>query len=224
MNFADIFQTSFLQGYVSDNLTSKSILAVALITTFLSGYIFVTYHLVNKKSFYNKSFHTSLFMLGIITSGIILTIQSNIVVSLGMVGALSIVRFRTAIKEPMDLVFLFWSISVGIMCGASCFGIAVIYSMIITLGIIVSEWLPTAKASRILLVNSENHSNEKQILKVVESSCSLYKVKARNLTKNHLDMAIEVKTKDESLLVNSLIELEHVVSASLVSHDGEVTF
>ena len=162
--------------------------------------------------------------LGIITSAIILTIQSNIVVSLGMVGALSIVRFRTAVKDPMDLVFLFWSISVGIMCGASCFGIAVIYSIIVTIGILVAEWLPIAKAPQILLVNSNNHSNEKQILEVVKKHCSLYKVRARNLTKEHLDMAIEIKVKDECSLVNTLIELDHVTSASLVAHEGEVTF
>lgn len=224
MNFADIFKSSFLQGYASESLTLESVLAVALVTALISAYIFITYRFVNKKSFYNKSFNTSLLALGIITSAIILTIQSNIVISLGMVGALSIVRFRTAIKDPMDLVFLFWSISAGIMCGASCFGIAIVYSIIVTIGILVAEWLPVAKAPQILLVNSCNHSNEKRILEVVGNYCSLYKVKARNLTKDHLDMAIEIKVKEESALVNALIELENVTSASLVSHDGEVTF
>ena len=195
-----------------------------MITCLISAYIFAAYRFVNKKSFYNKNFNISLLALGIITSAIILTIQSNIVVSLGMVGALSIVRFRTAVKDPMDLVFLFWSISVGIMCGASCFKIAIIYSVIVTIGILVAEWLPIAKAPQILLVNSNSHSNEKIILEVVKENCSLYKVRARNLTKEHLDMAIEVKVKDECMLVNTLIELEDVTSASLVSHEGEVTF
>lgn len=224
MNFADIFRTSFLQGYASDNLTPKTILAVALMTAVMSAYIFAAYRFVNKKSFYNKSFNTSLLALGIITSAIILTIQSNIVISLGMVGALSIVRFRTAVKDPMDLVFLFWSISIGIMCGASCFTIAIIYSMIVTIGILIAEWLPMAKAAQILLVNSKDYASEKQILEVVTNNCSLHKVKARNLTKDHLDMAIEVKVNDEDRLVRSLMEVENVISASLVSHNGEVTF
>lgn len=224
MKFSDIFKSSFLQGYTGGNLTMESVFSVALVTFLISAYIFVTYRFVNKKSFYNKNFNISLLALGIITSAIILTIQSNIVVSLGMVGALSIVRFRTAIKDPMDLVFLFWSISVGIMCGASCFGIAVVYSIIVTIGILVAEWLPIAKAPQILLVNSSSYSNEKLILEVVKKHCSLYKVRARNLTKEHLDMAIEIKVKDEYALVNTLIELEDVTSASLVSHEGEVTF
>lgn len=224
MNFVDIFKSSFLEGYSVSNLSAKAVAVIVLITALISAYIFITYRLINKKSFYNKSFNASLPALAIITAAIILTIQSNIVVSLGMVGALSIVRFRTAIKDPMDLVFLFWSISVGIMCGASCFSVAVITSVVVTIGIIVVEWLPIAKAPQILLINSSNHKNEKEILRMVKKYCSLYKVKARNLTKDHLDMAIEVRVKEEGELVNSLVELSDVVSASLVSHDGEVTY
>lgn len=224
MNFVDVFKSSFLEGYSGSNLSAKAVAVIVLITALISAYIFITYRLINKKSFYNKSFNASLPALAIITAAIILTIQSNIVVSLGMVGALSIVRFRTAIKDPMDLVFLFWSISVGIMCGASCFSVAVITSVVVTIGIIVVEWLPIAKAPQILLINSSNHKNEKEILRMVKKYCSLYKVKARNLTKDHLDMAIEVRVKEEGELVNSLVELSDVVSASLVSHDGEVTY
>ena len=224
MNFVDIFKSSFLEGYSGAAFSAKAVIGIVVITAMISAYIFITYRLVNKKSFYNKSFHASLPALAIITAAIILTIQSNIVVSLGMVGALSIVRFRTAIKDPMDLVFLFWSISVGIMCGASCFLVAVVTSVVVTIGILVVEWLPIAKAPQILLVNSSSHKNEKEILRTVKKYCSLYKVKARNLTKEHLDMAIEVRVKEEGELVNSLVELSDVVSASLVSHDGEVTF
>ncbi len=224
MNFADIFKTSFLEGYTSGSLSTEAVIMIVLITALISSYIFITYRFVNKKSFYNKSFHASLPALAIITAAIILTIQSNIVISLGMVGALSIVRFRTAIKDPMDLVFLFWSISVGIMCGASCFSVAIIASIAVTAGILAVEWLPIAKAPQILLINSDNHNNEEDILKIVKKYCSLHKVKARNLTKSHLDMAIEVRVKKEGELVNALVKLENVTSASLVAHDGEVTF
>ena len=224
MNFVDIFKSSFLEGYTAGDLPAKAVAIIIIITALISAYIFVTYRLVNKKAFYNKSFNASLPALAIITAAIILTIQSNIVVSLGMVGALSIVRFRTAIKDPMDLVFLFWSISIGIMCGASCFTVAIITSVVVTVGIFVVELLPIAKAPQIVLINSDNHKSEKEILEVVKKYCSLYKVKARNLTKDHLDMAIEVRVKDEGELVNTLVELKSVVSASLVAHDGEVTF
>ena len=224
MNFVDIFKASFLEGYTAGDLPAKAVAAIIIITAFISAYIFITYRFVNKKAFYNKGFNASLPALAVITAAIILTIQSNIVVSLGMVGALSIVRFRTAIKDPMDLVFLFWAISVGIMCGASCFTVAIITSIVVTVGILVVEWLPIAKAPQIVLVNADNHKSEKEIIEVVNKYCSLYKVKARNLTKDHLDMAIEVRVKDEGELVNTLVELKSVVSASLVAHDGEVTF
>ena len=224
MNYTDIFKTSFLEGYTSGALSLKAVIVIILLTALISAYIFITYRLVNRKSFYNKSFNTALPALAMITAAIILTIQSNIVVSLGMVGALSIVRFRTAIKDPMDLVFLFWSISVGIMCGASCFFVAIITSIVVTAGILIAEWLPIAKAPQILLVNSDDYNNEKEIMKVVDEYCSLHKVRARNLTKEHLDLAIEVKVKEEGKLVNTLIGLENVLSASLVADDGEVTF
>ena len=224
MNFADIFKSSFVEGYTAGNLPTKAVAMIIIVTALIAAYIFITYRLVNKKSFYNKSFNASLPALAVITAAIILTIQSNIVISLGMVGALSIVRFRTAIKDPMDLVFLFWSISVGIMCGASCFTVAIITSIVVTLGILIAEWLPIAKAPQIVLVNSSNHKSEKEILEVIKKYSSLYKVKARNLTKDHLDMAIEVRVKEEGELVSSLVELESIISASLVTHDGEVTF
>ena len=224
MSYLDIFKSDFLTNYTSEDVQVMQVVGVLAITCLIACYIFMVYKLITKKTFYSKNFNISLAAIAVITAAIILAVQSSIVISLGMVGALSIVRFRTAIKDPMDLVFLFWAISVGIMCGASCFMIAIITSIVVTIGILIAEWLPIAKAPQILLINSSNHKNEKEILKQVKKYCSLYKVKARNLTKEHLDMAIEVRVKEEGELVNSLIELEHVISASLVAHDGEVTF
>lgn len=224
MSFMNIFKSSFLEGFASANITVKSIIACMLVTILISAYIFAVYRLVNRKSFYNKNFNVSLPAIAIITAAIILTIQSNIVISLGMVGALSIVRFRTAIKDPMDLVFLFWSISIGIICGAGFAIIAVIASAVLTGGILFANWLPIAKAPQILLVNSNTFENEDSIMVIVEKYCALYKVKARNLSQDHLDMAIEVRVKKEGELVKELMHMENIASASLISHDGEVTF
>lgn len=195
-----------------------------VITILISAYIFILYRVINRQSFYNKNFNISLPAMAVITAAIILTIQSSIIISLGMVGALSIVRFRTAIKDPMDLVFLFWSISVGIVCGAGFAVIAVIASLVLTCGILLANWLPIAKAPQILLVNSDSFENEKEIMEIVGKYCSLHRVKARNLTKDHLDMAIEVRVKEEAQLVKELMKLKAIVSASLIAHDGEVTF
>lgn len=224
MNFVDIFKKSFLEGYASSALSIKTIIICMIITILISAYIFILYRLINRNSFYNKNFNISLPAMAVITAAIILTIQSSIVISLGMVGALSIVRFRTAIKDPMDLVFLFWSISIGIICGAGFAIIAVVSSVVLTCGILLADCLPIAKVSKILLVNSSTFNDEEKITEIVKKYCSIYKVKARNLTKEHLDMAIEVRAQEETLLVTELMSLENVVSASLIAHDGEVTF
>lgn len=195
-----------------------------LITILIAAYVFMVYRMINRNSFYNKNFNMSLPAIAILTAAIILTIQSNIVISLGMVGALSIVRFRTAIKDPMDLVFLFWAISIGIICGAGFAVIAVIASVVLTAGLLLADYLPIAKSPQILLVNASTFESEDNIMEIVKKYCSLYKVKARNLTQEHLDMAIEVRVKEEGSLVTELMRAESVTSASLVAHDGEVTF
>ena len=126
MGFSDIFKKDFLASYTSDSISTIHIVSVLIITCIIAFYIFMVYRLITKKTFYSKTFNISIASIAVITAAIILAVQSSIVISLGMVGALSIVRFRTAIKEPMDLVFLFWSIAVGICCGAHVVGIALV--------------------------------------------------------------------------------------------------
>ena len=118
MSFRDIFKKSFLEGFASTVITTSTVVVALGIACALALYIFFVYRIVTRKTFYSKNFNISLAGVTVITTALILTMQSSVVLSLGMVGALSIVRFRTAIKDPMDLMFLFWSISVGIICGA----------------------------------------------------------------------------------------------------------
>lgn len=224
MSFVDVFKKSFLEGYASVSIDIAEIVMCMMITVLIAIYIFMVYRLINRNAFYDRNFNLSLIALAVITAAIILTIQSNIVISLGMVGALSIVRFRTAIKSPMDLVFLFWSISIGIICGAGFAVIAVVASTVITVIILLFDKTPASTAAMILLVNAVSYKTESQIMDIVEKHCSMYKVRARNLMKDKLDMAIEVKTNEGGKLVEQLINIEDVTSASLVDHDGEVTF
>ena len=195
-----------------------------LITSFVAFYIFIVYRVLTRKTFYSKSFNISLACIALITSGVILTIQSNIVVSLGMVGALSIVRFRTAVKEPMDLTFLFWAIAAGIICGVGLAEIAIIMSILLTVGIVILNGLPVAKAPLILVVNSSDIDSEPQIMELVKKHSSNYGIKSRNMTKNNLDLIIELRTGEGSSLLREILDTEFVSSASLMAHDGEVTF
>jgi uncharacterized membrane protein YhiD involved in acid resistance len=179
---------------------------------------------LTRKTFYSKTFNISLAGIALITSGIILTIQSSLVVSLGMVGALSIIRFRTAVKDPMDLMFLFWSISIGIICGVGLAEIAVVLSIILTLGIFILNVLPVAKAPLLLVVNASDLDLESTILSIVSKHASHPVVKSRNMTKQSLDLIIELRTADGSNLIRDILNIASVESASLMSHDGEVTF
>ena len=224
MTVSDIFKKSFLEGFSSTDINLYTAAAAMLISCVIALYIFVVYRVLTRKTFYSKSFNISLACIALITSGIILTIQSSIVVSLGMVGALSIVRFRTAVKDPMDLTFLFWAIAVGIICGVGLAEIAILLSIILTVGIFVLNGLPIAKAPLILVVNSSDLDSEAQITALVKKHSSSYSVKSRNMTKNSLDLIIELRTGEGSSLLREILDTESVSSASLMSHDGEVTF
>ncbi len=224
MSTKDILKNSFLESIAAADVTPQEIFLVMFITTVLALYIFCIYRVLTRKTFYNKSFNITLAALALITAGVILTIQSSIVVSLGMVGALSIVRFRTAVKDPMDLAFLFWAISIGIICGARLYVIAVIVSIFLTILFFVLDKLPVAKAPKILVVDADGMDAEDKILEVVERLAGYYRVKSRSLSAEQLDMVVELRVKEEKELVKGINGLEGVRAVSLLAHDGEVTF
>ena len=224
MSFKDIFKKSFLEGYASTEITTMTIVAALAVACVLALYIFFVYRVVTRKTFYSKSFNITLAGITVITASLILTMQSSVVLSLGMVGALSIVRFRTAIKDPMDLMFLFWSISVGIICGAGLAQIAVILSVGLTVGILLLEKLPVAKAPMILVVNADGLDAEERICAAVARFAKHYSVKSRNVTAGAVDLVLELRTAQGAELVKAVNDLEGIRSVSLMSHDGEVSF
>lgn len=224
MSFSDIFKGDFLATYTSGSISVQHITAVLLITALIAGYIFIFYRLITKKTFYNKSFNISLAVIAVITAAIILAVQSSIVISLGMVGALSIVRFRTAVKEPMDLCFLFWSIAVGICCGAHMAEIALALSVVLTVLVACLDSLPMGRAPMILVANLEKSQREPVFTEKVGEYCKYYKVKSRNIASGRLNLVIELRAMKEYEMMQALETIEGVESVSLVSHDGEVTF
>ena len=219
-----IFKKSFLEGYASADITVESVIIALTVTFVISIYLFFVYRVVTRKTFYSRNFNISLVGTALVTSAIIVTIQSSVVVSLGMVGALSIVRFRTAIKDPMDLVFLFWSISIGIICGAGFALTAVLLSLVMTIAILGLDRLPVARAPMILVINCTDIDAEEKVLGKVKSHVKHFSVKSRNLTSTTLDLTLELRTDDGGKLVRDLMDIEGVASANLLQHDGEVTF
>ena len=222
MGFIDLLKKAFMEGYATSSITLQTVLMCIGCTVLIAIYIYFIYKIINRNAFYNKGFNISLVIIAVITAAIILTIQSNIVVSLGMVGALSIVRFRTAIKDPMDLAFLFWSISAGIICGAGFAGIAVVASLFVTLLIVLFSSSFKAASTLMLVVNADSHEREDEIMKAVMEFCKYSRTRARNVSKNGLNIAIEVKTNKPSELIDKLIKMDFVTDASLVENDSEI--
>ena len=224
MSFKDIFKKSFLQGFTRYDATPENIVTVFVISAFFALYIFFAYRILTRKTFYSKSFNIALPALVLITAGVILTIQSSVVISLGMVGALSIVRFRTAIKDPMDLVFLFWAISTGIICGAGLAQISCILAFVLTIALVFFEKLPVAKAPKILMVSGEGYEIEARVIEIVQKFCKYFTIKSRSLSGGRTDLVVEVRAKDDSALIREVAALENVTASTLLLHDGEVTY
>lgn len=223
MSFSEVLKKSFLEGVASD-LSTASIVVTLVVTACIGFYIFAVYRLASQKTFYSKSFNISLVALAMITAGIILAIQSSVVISLGMVGALSIVRFRTAIKNPMDLVYLFWAISVGIVCGAGLFEVAVIVSLFVTIAIMLLELFPNVQEQKLLVVNAAAPEVEEALLALVKEYASKIKIKSRNLTADNMDIIIQLNIKEkEAELIRGIKQIEGVNSVSLILHEGDMT-
>lgn len=226
MSFKDAIKNSFIENFSNGRLNSSSTLLVLAVTLLIGFYIFCIYKVICRETFYSKDFNISLVAVAIITAAIILTIQSSIVISLGMVGALSIVRFRTAIKNPMDLVFLFWSISVGIICGAGLFVIALITTAVLTICICGLNYIPLHENNKLLIINACFPYAEERLINVLNSYVKRYKIKSRNISNAKVDLILEIKLfpKKELYLLNELNELDFITSLSLISQEGESTF
>lgn len=220
MTFKDIFKSSFLE-----TMTSVSILdmAVALVLAFALGlFIFLVYKKTFQGVMYSSSFGVTLIALTMITTIVILAITSNVVLSLGMVGALSIVRFRTAIKEPLDIAFLFWSIGAGIVLAAGMIPLAVIGSVIIGVILLVFVNRKSHVNPYIVVIRCENNESEMLAKQFLISKTEHCVVKSKSAQRGEIELNIEIRLKDNNTdFVNTLADINGVQSAVLVSYNGD---
>ncbi len=221
INFNDIFKSNFLEKVSGFSLLDATI---ALGLAFLIGlFIYFVYKKTFKGVMYSKSFSISLIALTMITSVVILAVTSNVVLSLGMVGALSIVRFRSAIKDPMDIAFLFWSIGTGIVLGAGLIPLAVFGSLFIGIILVIFVNKSNSDTPYILILNCENDTAESSAIKLMESSVKKYIVKSKTVTGGKgIEITFEVRLKSmETAFVNEISKLNGVESAVMVSYNGD---
>lgn len=223
MSIIDLLSDYLFLGSNGMQITVKTIIFNLVVSCLISGFIFLVYRGITRKTFYSLNFNISLVAISVITCGIMLAIQSNIVLSLGMVGALSIVRFRTAIKDPLDLIFLYWALSTGIVCGTGLTIIAIVISVIVSAAIFILQKYPRKKLSMILIVNSSKLDNDRTIYDLVKQHAKWYRLKSKNVTSVSLDMILELEISEEAPLIHALIETDGITSASIMSHDGEIT-
>ncbi len=220
MTFNDIFKSSFLE-----NITSVSVLdmVVALVLAFAIGlFIFLVYKKTYQGVMYSSSFGTTLIALTMITTVVILAVTSNVVLSLGMVGALSIVRFRTAIKEPLDIAFLFWSIAVGIVLAAGMIPLAVIGSVVIGVILLVFVNKKAHYNPYIVVLSCVDSATEKLALDYLKANVQKCVIKSKSATNGLIELNLEVRlANDNTDFINSLAVTPGINSAVLVSYNGE---
>lgn len=220
MTFNDIFKSSFLENITEFSVLDTVLgLAVALV---IGLFIFLIYKKTLTGVMYSSGFALTLVGLSLVTTLVIMAVTSNVVLSLGMVGALSIVRFRTAIKEPVEIVFLFWSLAVGIVIGAGMIPLAVIGSAIIGVILLLFANRKIRNNPYILVLTCLNEQAEAAALETLKANTNHYIVKSKTITASGIELTTELRTKDASTaFVNSISQLEGIESATLVSYNGE---
>ncbi len=220
MNFNDLFKSSFLE-----NITSFSALdmAIAMGLAFVVGlFIFFVYKKTYTGVMYSAGFGISLIAMSLITTLVILAVTSNIILSLGMVGALSIVRFRTAIKEPLDIAFLFWSIAVGVVLGAGLLPLAILGSVFIGVILVLFVNRKSVDSPYILVISSEGEKQEDEIMRQIAQSVKKHSVKAKTVSDSGMELTLEVRLKESSTkFVGAIKAIPAVRSAALVSYNGD---
>lgn len=220
MTFSDIFKSSFLE-----NITAVSPLDIVITIALAFGlglFIFYVYKKTYQGVMYSSSFGVTLIALTMITSQVILAVTSNVVLSLGMVGALSIVRFRTAIKEPLDIAFLFWSIAAGIILAAGMIPLAVVGSVIIGLILLFFVNKKSCCNPYIVVLSCDGSQAEKKAIAYLDAKTKKLTVKSKSVQNGMIEMNLEVRLADDNTdFVNEISAIPGVNSAILVSYNGE---
>lgn len=208
-------------SFHNEEITTSMLLAVLAVTGILALYEFIVYQVVLRRSLYNKAFNISIAVLPFFIATIILSLQTNLVITLGTIGALAIIRFRTAVKDPVDLIFVLWSIHIGITCGCRLYEIAIITSLIATIVLVILNRLNIRMKSHILVMHCKSTEREAEILELIRKATRRYRVKSRNWTEKGMDYVFEIVIKETEALVCGMEKSENVERFSLMEYDSD---
>lgn len=220
MSFKDMIKTSVLQNFASD-ITPGRIAVVLAVSLVLGIYVFMVYRLAVNNEFYSKDFNRTLVLMAVTTAAIVLAVQSNLVISLGMVGALSIVRYRTAIKSSLDLFFLFWAISIGIICGAGLYLLALALCLVATLALFITGRMASPVGLGLLVINCDSAECADRVTEKVRPLVKFVRLKNKTVSADAVEVILEYKPADEAALEKALAEEPGVVRFAVMNYDRE---
>ena len=215
----NIFENS-IGSYSNESVSTVTIASVLLVSALLAIYEFFIYRFVSHRAFYNKSFNITIAILPFFISTIILCLQSNIVITLGTIGALAIIRFRTSIKDPVDMLYLLWSVFIGIICGCQLYEVGILTSIVVTVALIALDTINFGKKPLVVIVRS-GQDVEEDLAKIFKERKISYKFKSRNYSNKGFDYAIELTCKDIKDLNVTLSKNERISKYSIIEYDAD---
>lgn len=223
MSFNDIIKDSVLNGFTGDSGFGFGKIALILAAGIVIGaYIYFFYRFSAKRAFYSKDFNVSLAGLPLVVAAIMIAMQANLVVSLGMVGALSIVRYRTAVKSPMDLLYLFWAISGGIIVGVGLYTLAIVLCVCMTLVIFGASALSLGKPPLLVVIRMNIDADSKSVEETLHKYCKRVKKSSTIIKNREREMIFEVITNKSDELADEFAKLPGVISVNLLEYSGEL--
>lgn len=221
MNIFNRIFEAISSTYGNDAITTVSLLSMLTVVTGLAIYEYVVYRLVSHRAFYNRSFNITIAVLPFFISTIIMCLQSNIVITLGTIGALAIIRFRTAVKDPVDMIYILWSIHIGIICGCQLYEVAIWTSLIVTVFLIVFSYVKIGGKSYCMVVRLNTSGDEEEFISCLKQFTKKYRIKSRNYSGKCVDYVIECTLKNPGEITMELEKSEIVERFSLLEYDAE---
>ena len=209
-----------INSYSNESVTTATILTVLVMVTFLAIYEFLVYRFVSHRSFYNKSFNITTAILPFFIATIILCLQSNIIITLGTIGALAILRFRTSVKDPVDMMYLLWSVFIGIICGCQLFEVGVLTSLFVTVVLVLLEHIDFGRKPYVLIIRSLEDA-EDNLINMFKAMKISYRFKSRNYSSKGFDYAIEFTYKNIKELNEKLSKNERISRYSIIEYDAD---
>ena len=213
---------ALMSGFNNTGLNTSRIIVAISLAFALGVFIHFIYRIHAQNNLYSKNFNVTLAVITPIMAALTLTMQSSLIISLSSIGALSIIRFRTPIKDPMDLLYLFWSIGSGIMCGAGVYEVVLWTTLMITIGIFVITRFPHKKDSYILVINGLNAYPQEEIEALLSKETKQCKVRSKTFSKVQYDVVFEIRTAKTDLILSQIREIPSVENVSLITQDSEL--